>query len=176
MTTIYKLAARFQNKLVLTAANAFDQITKARKAAYDLFLTKRLWENSAAYEPTVSSPIDEINSLSYKWYSNAKNYGLTGSQNADYLAKLNDQVAELESAEISAPLDPSASNKLGAFKAALYTIVPVAIPAQNVQVLPEQTIVGDQPNSTPDNISGAAYKEDLVEPGQFSPRVGPLVD
>lgn len=164
--SIFKVAKSFQKKLIFASSTNFQNLKTVYHAALDLTSLKDLWLSGAdPYsddEKKISGILSNIKNTAIKGYNQVMQNGMAASGQSGYagfLANMDNAVQALHNWTPSVPLDPSASNKLGALQRVLETaqssFTPVGIPAQNVQVLPDTLIVGNKPSSP----EGAAYQE-----------------
>lgn len=154
--SIYKVAKLFQKKLSLASTSNFQNLQGVYRSAISLTSPniKALWVNSGsndAYED-ISDILSSIRNIAISGYNQAVQLGMPANGNHGYAGFLNNISAatqKLKDWRPSKPLDPMASNKLSDLERSIATaqsqFTPVGIPAQNVTVMPEQTIVGDKP-------------------------------
>lgn len=172
MTSIFKVAKMFQQKLIFASTSNFNNLKAVYQAAQMVTNLKPLWLSGAGNDPysevEIEQKLSKVRNVAATGYGQAMNYGMPASgpnSYAGFLTNMAAAVDDLSNWTSNGPLDPSASNSLGRLRSAVDTaqsqFTPVGIPAQQpTQVLPTTTIVGDPQPATE---LGAAYTESVPE-------------
>lgn len=170
MSHLLKIAKMFQRKLVFASNVNLQHLNDVANAANALVLSKPLWMTASGGDPYaeagVESALDKIHSLTQNIQRTVNMYGLNQSGYTGYLNNMDVAVNELSSVALKTNLDPSASNKIGATKAALSratsNFVPIGIPAQKPVTVPTQVVTKDQARQQAQEDNVMEMPEQLV--------------
>ncbi len=148
---IFRLAAKFERKIIFASFNTFQNIEKIRKAIQEL-----------SRQPDLDQKI--VNSLANTakmYHLNARDYGISAGQHAGYLRQLLEDLEKLPT-----------NNQVNQVKSMLNSMVPIGLAAQRKQppvqptdptVIPEGALHWNQVSGViPDEPSGAAYTPTLT--------------
>jgi hypothetical protein len=162
--SLYRVAQKFAIKLAAEELSAKTRI----KQVYDLVmkLTQQniiqLWLNASdltgGYEEIITDPLYAIRKLVQNYWRDATQFGLSKETNSGYIAKLKEQINELEKVKLEKGLDPRANGLFGGFRESVYSVPEIAVPKGQETMrapvnLPEQNI------DNTEEITGMGYSD-----------------
>lgn len=121
---LFRLAARFERKIIFAGFNTFQNIEKIRRAVQEL-----------SKQPDLDSKITaNLNNVAKMYYLNARDYGISDGQHAGYLRQLLEGIEQLPD-----------NDKTNQIKTMIFNMVPIGLAAQRKKV-PTPTVT---PTVTP---------------------------
>lgn len=122
---LFRLAAKFERKIIFANLNTFQNIEKIRKAIQEL--TK---------QPDLDKKImGRLDNTAKMYYLNARDYGISRGQHAGYLRQLLEDIEKLPT-----------NDKINQIKSMLNNMVPIGLAAQK-----QKTPIPTTPTVTPGN-------------------------
>jgi len=119
-----RLATNFERKITKTAAQTFQQIESLYRLIKNLINQKGTLLANTTQKDSLSSTLRNLGSIAQIYYLNARNYGISGSQHANYLNQIKnnlDQVSQMA---------PSTNSQVQNVKSNIDNIIPIALKAQ----------------------------------------------
>ena len=183
MTSIFKVAKRFEQKLIFASASNYNLLKSVYDSAMAVVRLKPLWLASAGddiyEESTVEQKINNINSIARQAWAQVQDYGMPFAGQRGYGGFINNMAAAAQAffdVKFAKPLDPSASSSLQRLKSAVNTArnnaVPIGIPAINKPEhveFPVDSIKGKPPSTQQGSVYPGQEEEENMSYMPFAP-------